>query len=74
MSNGLRLMIASGIAAKVQSYIDGVLDGTIIAPETVKMAVNRHVIDLGRQSTQGFHYHFNPKKAAKVCEFFPAVL
>lgn len=67
-------MIASGVSAKVQSYIDGVLDGTIIAPQTIVDAVNRHVKDLSRQSTSGFHYHFDPKKASKVCDFFPCIL
>jgi phage terminase large subunit-like protein len=67
-------LIASGVVAKVQGYIDGVLDGQIITSKSVVDAVRRHVDDLQRQSSTGFAYHFDHKWATKVCQFFPLML
>jgi phage terminase large subunit-like protein len=67
-------VISQGIAAKVQGYIDGVLDDQIVVSRAVRDAVQRHVDDLKRQSTSGFYYHFDAKQAAKVCMFFPLML
>lgn len=67
-------MIASGVRAKVQEYIDGVLDGSLIVCERVSDAVKRHVADLDKQSTEEFPYYFDAKHASHVCQFFPMLL
>lgn len=67
-------MITSGVGAKVQGYVDGVMSGEIVACERVKDAVRRYVSDLERQSTTDFPYHFDRRWATCVCEFFPGVL
>lgn len=67
-------MITSGVAAKVEEYVDGVLSGEIVACQRVKDAVRRYVSDLERQSTSGFPYHLDRKWATTVCDFFPVVL
>jgi len=58
----------------MQSYIDAVTSGEIVACKFVKDAVARHVKDLGRQSTQDFPYHFSEKHAAAAIDFFPLML
>jgi phage terminase large subunit-like protein len=58
----------------LQSYIDGVLDGSIVTSKLVKCAVERHVKDLARQSTPEFPYHFDEKLASKTCRFYPRIL
>ncbi len=67
-------VITSGTRARVQEYIDGVLDGTIITSKRVREAVQRHVDDLTKQSTEDFPYHFDQQHAQQVCQFFPLVL
>lgn len=67
-------MIASGVRAKVEGYVDGVLSGEIVACDRVKDAVRRYLTDLDRQSTPEFPYHFDHRWATSVCEFFPGVL
>jgi phage terminase large subunit-like protein len=67
-------VIASGVRAKVEGYVDSVLCGDTVACDRVKDAVNRYVSDLQRQSTLDFPYHFDERWATCVCEFFPGVL
>lgn len=67
-------MIASGVRAKVEGYVDGVLSGEIVACDRVKDAVRRYLSDLDHQSTAEFPYHFDHRWATSVCEFFPGVL
>ncbi len=67
-------MITSGVRAKVQEYIDGVLDGTLIVSQRVHNAVVRHVKDLDRQNNDDFPYYFDASHAEKVCQFFPLLL
>jgi hypothetical protein len=67
-------LITSGVSAKVEEYVQGVLSGDIVACERVKDAVRRYVSDMDRQSTPDFPYYFDRRWATAVCEFFPAVL
>ena len=67
-------MITSGVAGKVEQYIEGVTSGQIVACQRVKDAVRRHLSDLERQSTDAFPYHFDRRWAAAVVEFFPVML
>lgn len=67
-------MIAFATPKRVQSYIDGVLSGEIVACELVQCAVQRHVDDLARQSTQDFPYHFDAGHASAAVDFFPLML
>ena len=67
-------MITSGVGAKVDGYIEGVLSGEIIACERVKDAVRRYLSDIEHQSTPEFPYHFDRRWATCVCDFFPGVL
>ncbi len=67
-------MIATASLTNMQSYIDAVTSGEIVACKFVKDSVARHVKDLGRQSTQDFPYHFSEKHAAAAIDFFPLML
>lgn len=67
-------MIADAFQDNLNEYIDGVLSGEIVAGMLVKSAVQRHLDDLKRQSTAEFPYHFDWRKAAKACRFYPKVL
>lgn len=67
-------MITDAFHSTLQSYIDGVIDGSLIVSKAVRAAVERHVSDLAKQSTQDFPYHFDEHAAAKVCRFFPTML
>lgn len=67
-------MITDGQSAVLQGYINSVLDGEQVVSKAVRSAVDRHVRDLSRQSTQDFPYHFDSVHAAKVCRFFPTML
>lgn len=58
----------SPIAQTVQGYIDGVLDGTVIAGELIRLAVQRHVDDLREGPARGLR--FDPGKAEQAIEFF----
>ena len=72
-SEGDRL-IASGVRQRVEDYCDAVESGSIVACDRVKDAVRRYRLDMARQSTQDFQYHFDARQAEHVCEFFPLVL
>lgn len=67
-------MITSGVRARVQEYIDGVLDESIVASKRVREAVERHERDITSQSTEAFPYYFDYAEASQVCQFFPCVL
>jgi len=67
-------LIASNEHGILQSYIDGVLSGQIVVSKAVRHAVQRHVDDIGRQSSAGFPYHFDAQLAAKTVRFFPGML
>ena len=67
-------MITSSDQGKVHNYIDGVLDGSIVASKMVVAACNRHIKDLSRQSTDEFPYFFDAANARRTCQFFPSVL
>lgn len=58
----------SAIASTVQGYIDGVLDGTILAGELIRLAAQRHVDDLREGPSRGLR--FDPVKAEESVEFF----
>jgi phage terminase large subunit-like protein len=59
---------------KVESYITGVLSGTITVGSLVRAAVERHVADLKKQDSQEFPYYFDKEAAEKKCQFFPKIL
>ena len=67
-------MITNSIQGKVHNYIDGVLDGSIVASKMVIAACKRHLSDLEKQSTDDFPYYFDHKTAQRNCQFFPSVL
>lgn len=67
-------MIASGVQAKVESYVEDVLSGEIVTGELARLAVERYVADMGRQSTAEFPYYFNARHAEVACDFFPMML
>lgn len=54
-------------ADDVQSYIDGVLDGSIITGRLERLAVHRHVADLALASERG--YYFDAKIASDAINF-----
>lgn len=60
--------------SKVESYIAGVLDGSILVGKLVRLAVERQVADMQRQDTAEFPYYFDIEAAEKACRFFPKIL
>ena len=60
--------------SKVESYIAGVLDGSILVGKWVRLAVERQVTDMQRQDTADFPYYFDLSAAEKACRFFPKIL
>ena len=67
-------MIAINALAPVQAYIDGILDGSIVACESVRGAVARHCRDLERQESKDFPFYFSATAASAAIDFFPAML
>ena len=59
---------------KVNEYVDGVLDGTIVAGKLVRSACQRYVNDLDRIGDDDFPYYFDYDIAEQQCNFFPNVL
>jgi phage terminase large subunit-like protein len=57
---------------EVHDYIEGVLDGSIVAGRLVRLAVMRHVWDLETAGERGFY--FDPDAAQLAIDFFPTVL
>lgn len=58
----------SPTARTIERYIEGVLNGTVIAGELVRLAVKRHLVDLQRGKKRGLW--FNEAKAEQAIEFF----
>lgn len=67
-------MIATGTSVKVESYIEDVINGDVVTCELTRLAVQRHIDDLEKQSTTEFPYHFHARHAAAACDFFPMML
>lgn len=53
--------------AIADSYIAGVMDGTILVCRLVRKTIERHLSDLEHGHERGFH--FDPASAIKVCKF-----
>ncbi|MBI3357923.1 MAG: terminase large subunit, partial [Nitrospirae bacterium] len=58
----------SPTARTVERYIEGVLNGTVIAGELVRLAVKRHLLDLQQGQKRGLW--FNDAEAEKSVEIF----
>lgn len=54
---------------RVKKYADKVLNGDILACESVKLACERFVNDLEKQRTNDFDYYFDEERADKVLTF-----
>jgi phage terminase large subunit-like protein len=54
---------------KAQSYIDGVLAGSIVVCANVRLAVERARQDLDRENDPAWPFQFDSKKAERVCKF-----
>tara|TARA_R110000868_G_C10910090_1_gene764896 strand:- start:60 stop:1760 length:1701 start_codon:yes stop_codon:yes gene_type:complete len=67
-------LISDAFGSILQGYIDGVMDGSIVTSRLVKCAIERHIRDLSKQSTQDFPYHFNAKLANRICRFYSNTL
>jgi phage terminase large subunit-like protein len=52
----------------VNDYIEGVLNGTVIAGELIRLAVKRHLLDLQNGKKRGLY--FDEQKASDAIEFF----
>jgi phage terminase large subunit-like protein len=52
-----------------QSYINDILSGKILSGEYIKLAVNRHLKDLGRQNTPDFPYYFDENEGQRWIRF-----
>ena len=63
-------MITSGASSQFYSYVNAVIGGEVVVGELVRGAVERHVRDIDRQSTDGFPYHFDETHAAAAIDFF----
>ena len=64
----LRARFIAKYREKVDTYIDGVLSGEIVAGRLVKLACRRHRDDLLHGQSRGFY--FDEARAAKACSFF----
>ena len=53
-----------------EQYIKDVLSGKILICKFARQAVERHVNDLKRQSTEEFTYEFCPAEGMRVIKFF----
>lgn len=58
----------SPIARAVEGYIEGVLNGTVIAGELIRLSVKRHLLDLQKGKKRGLQ--FDEQKASDAIEFF----
>jgi phage terminase large subunit-like protein len=54
------------VTTKAQAYIDGVLDGSLVVGQKIRLAVERHVRDLANED---FPYYFDPKVGDKPIKF-----
>lgn len=57
---------------KIDSYIDGVMSGSIPTGRLQKLAVKRHLYDLETQASRPIAWE--PARAERGCSFFPLVL
>jgi len=55
------------------NYTEDVLSGKIVACRWVKLAVRRHLDDLGRADTPGFPYHFDTAAAERAIDFIQSL-
>ena len=55
-------------------YAERVTNGDVVVGRYIRLAVERHLRDLERQSTEEFPYYFDADRAELACKFFPAVL
>lgn len=62
------VVIENSHALEVQAYIDGVLDGSIVAGKLVRACVERHQDDLVHGAGRGLH--FDAEAASGAIEFF----
>ena len=60
------------IKSKVQDYIDGALDGSIVTGNLVRLAVERHIKDL--ETGKDRRLNFDEAAATRVCRFFERFL
>lgn len=54
---------------RLEAYVKGVLDGTIVACEKVKMACTRHVRDMEASKAPGYPWRFDVQKAERPILF-----
>ena len=54
---------------KGMQYVSDVLDGTVEACKYIKLACQRHIDDLAKQSDPHYPYYFDPVKAERFCRF-----
>ncbi len=55
-------------------YCDRVINGDVVVGKWIALAVERHLRDLGNQSTKDFPYYFDEDKAANAVGFFETLL
>jgi len=55
-------------------YVDRVINGDVVVGKWIRLAVERHLRDLDRQSTEEFPFYFDEKKAGNACNFFSDLL
>lgn len=67
-------MIADTFLEQFNGYVEGVVNGDIVAGKLVRAACERHQRDIARQSTPEFPYHFDLARARKACSFYPRIL
>jgi phage terminase large subunit-like protein len=58
---------------KVESYVAGVLNGSIVVGRWIHLAVERYVRDLEQQDTEAFPFYLDEAAAEKACRFFSKV-
>lgn len=63
--------LAKDVRQRVQGYIDGVLNGSVVTGSLVRLCVERHVQDLEKAGERG--YWFDANIATRACCFFPMI-
>lgn len=63
------MIAANDFRQDVQGYIDGVLEGEIVASRLVQLAVRRHVADLKKSRRKAYPYKFDAKYANEAIDF-----
>lgn len=54
---------------KAVEYAEGVVGGSVVACEKIRLACKRFICDLERQSSDEFEYRFDVAAAERVCKF-----